>query len=202
MTSLSEQNFPRSAKVEPGLGGTLVGTGLQPDQAFAGPQLLLGKLPAVLLRGPWTEVRAAELRVAVARTSNREDGSGDQRDVLLVPQIRRLEQVHVGDAILDTSFLKLADVVHHFVVAAAGVNFRHDAGRKAVHQAAQQNAVPQAVLVGESGGELFAEQRLDPVLGFAFLVLVALSGDLPQWTSRHSAVVLVVDEENGEAVGR
>lgn len=42
------------------------------------------------------------------RPSDRKDGGGDQRDVLLVPQIRRLEQVHVGDTVLDAGLLESA----------------------------------------------------------------------------------------------
>lgn len=74
--SLAEQNLPRGAKVETGLGGTLVGASLQPNQALAGPQLLLGKLAPILLRGPWSQVGPAELRVAVALSE------GGEADVL------------------------------------------------------------------------------------------------------------------------
>lgn len=197
---LSEQDFPGGAKVEPRLGGSLVGTGLQPNQALAGTQLLLGELAAVLLRWARSEVRSAEFWVAVARSTDGEDGGSDQCDILLVPQVGRLKQVHIGDAIFDACLLELADVIHHFVVTTGGVYLRHDSRRQAVHQTAQEDTVAEAVLVQLVGRELLAEQRFDPVLRFAFLVFVALASDLPQWTSGHSAAVLVVDEENVEAV--
>lgn len=199
---LSEKDFPGGPKVEPGLGGSLVRTGLQPNQTLAGTQLLFGELAAVLLRWARTEIRAAELRMAVARSSDGENGGSDQRNVLLVPQVGCLKQVHIGDAIFDACLLELADIVHHFVVTTGGVYFRNDSRREAVHQAAQEDTVTQAVLVQLVAGELFAEQCFDPVLCFAFLVLVAFASDLPQWTSGHSAAaaVVVVDEENVEAV--
>lgn len=47
----------------------------------------------------------------------------------------------------------LAQVVHHLVIAAGGVDLGDDAGLQAVHQLAQDDAVSQYRLIGHCNGK-------------------------------------------------
>lgn len=77
----------------------------------------------------------------------------------------------------------LVDVVHHFVVAAAGVDARNDAGRQAVHQLAQNDAIAQSVL--EWGGrKAFANHGLDPVLSLVLLFWLPFASNLKRTNVR------------------
>lgn len=71
----------------------------------------------------------------------------------------------------------LVNVVHHFVVPAACVDFGNYSWRQTVHQLAQNNTVPEGILEGH-WGETFSNHRFDPVLRFTFLLWLTLSGDL------------------------
>lgn len=86
MALLAEQDLPGGAKVEPGLGSALVRSGLQPDQALAGPQLLLSELAPILLGRPGSQVRAAELRMLVALAMERKEEKEEEKkqSVILV----------------------------------------------------------------------------------------------------------------------
>ena len=77
---LAEQDLPGGAKVEPGLGSALVRSGLQPDQALAGPQLLLGELAPILLGRPGSQVGAAELRMLVALAMERKEEEEEEEE--------------------------------------------------------------------------------------------------------------------------
>lgn len=103
---LSEDDLPGCADVRAGLGGALVGAGLQADDGLAGPQLLLTELALVFFRGPGAEEGAPPLWVLVGGAADREDRRGHQRDVLAVPQVVSLEQVHVGHAVFCAGLLE------------------------------------------------------------------------------------------------
>lgn len=72
----------------------------------------------------------------------------------------------------------LVDVVHHFVVSATRVDPGDDARRQAVHQLAQDNAIPKRILKGAVGRESFTNHSLDPVLSLALLLWLPLTRDL------------------------
>lgn len=68
--SFAQQYLPGGPEVLTGLGSSLVRSGLQPDNALAGPQLFLGPFPFVFLRRPRSQRRTAPFRVFV-RLENR-----------------------------------------------------------------------------------------------------------------------------------
>lgn len=71
----------------------------------------------------------------------------------------------------------LVNVVHHFVVAAARVDARNDAGRQTVHQLAQNDAVAQCILE-RNGRETFTDHSFDPMLSFMLLFWLTLASNL------------------------
>lgn len=74
----------------------------------------------------------------------------------------------------------LVKVVHHFVISTRSVDFGNDAWRQAVHELAQDDAVPKNILVGHSWWESLTDDGLDPCLSFLFLNGVAFSSNLKQ----------------------
>lgn len=98
------------------------------------------------------------------------------------PTVYSRKAPHIG------KLYSLINVVHHLVVAPGGVDFRHNARRQPVHQPAEQDAIPQAVLVDVAGRKLFPDHRFDPVLRFALLVAIPLAGDLGRKYAANSKI--------------
>ena len=71
----------------------------------------------------------------------------------------------------------LINIVHHFVVPSAGVDSGNDARRQAVHQFAQDDAVPERILK-RYWWKAFPNHGLDPVLRLSLLLWLPLSRDL------------------------
>lgn len=103
---LSKNNLPGGAKVCARLVGPLVRTGLQSNQPLTSAQLLLGEVATVLLGGSWPQIGAPPFWVLVGGATNCEDRCRHQRDVLVVPEIGGLEEVHVGHAVFHARFLE------------------------------------------------------------------------------------------------
>lgn len=111
-------------------------------------------------------------------TAKGEQGVGDLRDVLLLVQIDGLEHVLVGHTVRLQRLLEVVDVLHHLELAAGRVDLGHGAGLDDIDQAAQHLAVLEHIVVGLAGGELGADDGLDPGLGLLVLHGVAFTGDL------------------------
>lgn len=133
--SFSKQYLPSSAEVLTGLRRSFVLAGLQPDDTLSGTQLHLGPFPFVLLGRSRPQRRTSPFWVLVRlynrhdrlnpkttwchpvtvtsyRSADGEYGHGHSVDVLLFPQVDRLEQVNVWNSVLDASFLKSTKYVY------------------------------------------------------------------------------------------
>jgi hypothetical protein len=72
----------------------------------------------------------------------------------------------------------LTEVVHHLIIAARSVYSGDEAGLQLVDQLAEDDAIPQDVLVRYSRWEALPHNGLDPCLGLCFLFRLALSCNL------------------------
>lgn len=70
MYSLAEQDFAASAHVLTGLGGSLVGTGLQTDHGLTSLQNLFGEVTLAFVGGLGSKVGTVPLRVPVSLLTN------------------------------------------------------------------------------------------------------------------------------------
>jgi hypothetical protein len=72
----------------------------------------------------------------------------------------------------------LIEVVHHLIIAARSIYFGDYAGLQLVHQLAEDDAVPQHVLIWDSWTKALPDNGFNPCLRLLFLLGLPLSCNL------------------------
>lgn len=176
--SLAEQDFAASAHVLTGLGGSLVGTGLQTDHGLAGLQDLLGEVTLALISGLGAKVGTVPLGMSVSLTAEGVQCADDLGNVLLLPKVDCLEHVDVRDSICFDCGLEVGNVLHHLELSTRGVDLVDGARLQLVDELAEDCAVLEDIFERVARGELGTEDGLDPLLDLLLLVRVALGSEL------------------------
>lgn len=165
-------------EVETALVGAFVGTVLQGDDGITGTQLFLSELALVLLSLLGSNGRFAELGSLTTESLQADD---DRVQILLLPQIDRLEQFLVGHAEFPGRFQEAVDVLHALEGHFALLDASDGVGLQSVGQFAEENSVSQLFedvvrVAGEVVGH--ASDLVDPFQNLASVLFAVLAHDL------------------------
>lgn len=99
--------------------------------------------------------------------------------VALKFRVRRIGFAKVNDLFLFLFHFEylLVDVVHHFIVATASVDFWNDSWSQSVHQFAQDNTIAKSLFIC-NWWETFSNDCFNPTLSFELLLWVTFSSNL------------------------
>uniref|UniRef100_A0A1B0GP64 Uncharacterized protein n=1 Tax=Phlebotomus papatasi TaxID=29031 RepID=A0A1B0GP64_PHLPP len=107
-----------------------------------------------------------------------EEGVCDLRDVLLFPEINCLEDINIRYTVILEGFLEVVDVFHHFELSTRFVDLWYRSGLEFVHEAAEDCAILEDILIETASWEFGTQQGFNPFLSFLVLDGITLSGNL------------------------
>jgi len=151
------------------IGATLIGSPCVAhlngvDAMLAHVKLLLSEFSFVFVRDFRSDLRSRVLRVVLRLASQRKERHGDLRDISPLKQVARLENLLIGNTVSPDPLLESGHVFHEGEVARALLGRPLDGSwRQLVDEFAQNQSIPQKVLVRLFGRLDFARQLRDPI---------------------------------------